>query len=69
MAVLILIGHVPKIFTVNAITFVDDVRPRKYMIVAIADNKNNKVIDIEENNSDSYDCFDFSKETYDCFHA
>ncbi len=58
----------PKVFMVHAIMFQSTSCPRKYMIVGVKPEFD-MTQDIEDNDGDTYDDWDFNSDTYTCFHS
>ncbi len=59
-------GNVPNVYSVHSIMLQDMAYPRKYMIVGMKPEFD-KTIDIEDNDSDTDDVWDFTLDMYDCF--
>ncbi len=61
-------GRTPRVFTIHDIMFREDSRPRKYMIIGVNLDFNTS-LEVDENDADTFDCWDFIEDTYDCIHV
>jgi hypothetical protein len=58
-------GRTPRVFLIHDIMFKEDSRPRKYMIIGVNSDFNTS-LEVDENDADTFNCWDFNEDTYDC---